>query len=184
MGSAPATFRIGKLNQSTRLQSMDWDPQRVCGHTGKWSNRPICAEGEPGGLRTGQRERKRRHRDGDRRGDSPVRRAEFGDNLPSGSLGIESFRSGGSVGAWSSMSGWAIWWIGLALLEEEAGAGGRPLGLGWRAKARKGSGVRAARELGHVSAHLGNTGCKSDRRFSGIAILIFGIFFRRGMHLA
>lgn len=42
-----------------------------------------------------RRERKRRRRDGDRRGDTPVRRAEFGDNLPLRSPGIESFRSGG-----------------------------------------------------------------------------------------
>lgn len=53
---------------------------------------------------------------------------------------------------------------------------------------REGISLEPRRELGHVlSAHLGNTVCKSERKFTGIvqsAILIFVIFFRRGMHLA
>lgn len=74
-------------------------------------------------------------------------------------------------------------------MEEEPCAGSRLRALFWRAKEGKGSRLsRTERELGHVlSAHLGNTGCKSERKIAGIvqtAILIFVIFFRRGMHLA
>lgn len=74
-------------------------------------------------------------------------------------------------------------------MEEEPGAGSWLRGLFWRAKEGTGSRLsRAKIELGHVlSARLRNTVCKSERKFAGIvqtAILIFVIFFRRGMHLA
>lgn len=74
-------------------------------------------------------------------------------------------------------------------MEEEPGAGSWLRGLFWRAKEGTGSRLsRAEIELGHVlSARLGNTVCKSERKFAGIvqtAILIFVIFFRRGMYLA
>ncbi|XP_053816037.1 carbonic anhydrase-related protein 10 isoform X2 [Vidua chalybeata] len=80
------------------------------------------------------------------------------------------------------MSCWEIWWNFFSLEEEKPGVGSWLRGLFWRAKEGKGSHFsRAERELGHVlSAHLGNTVCKSERKFAGIiqtAILIFVIFF-------
>lgn len=91
-------------------------------------------------------------------------------------------------GLWS-MSCWEIRRIFFSLVEEEPRPGGWLRGVFWRAKEGKGSCLsRTQRELGHVlSAHLGNTVCKSRRKIAGIvqtAILIFVIFFRRGMHLA
>ncbi|XP_053850673.1 carbonic anhydrase-related protein 10 isoform X2 [Vidua macroura] len=80
------------------------------------------------------------------------------------------------------MSCWEIWWNFFSLEEEKPGVGSWLRGLFWRAKEGKGSHFsRAERELGHVlSAHLGNTVCKSERKFAAIiqtAILIFVIFF-------